>query len=42
MDKGPLESHAYHTDVMTLLNGLCFSWKERCGWIDMMLEGGEF
>ena len=42
MDEGPLESHAYHTDVIVLLNGICSSWKGRCGWIDMSLEGVNF
>ena len=42
MDEGPLRSHADHTAVMALRNEICSSWKGRCDWIDMNLEGGEF
>ena len=42
MEEQTLENHVYHTDVMAYVNWTCSSWKRRCGWVEMMLEGGEF
>ena len=42
MDKGTLENHAYHTDVMAYVNWTCSSWKGQCNRIEMMLKRVDF
>ena len=41
-DKGTLEHHAYHADVIALRNGTGSGWKELYDRIGLILEGGDF